>query len=1039
MRLLILIGVLLSLVSCFLAAETGIATKGDDTKETIEPQVILPYNPPVIIDRNEPKEADHNGIPPLPVQVPSIGATPLKEANPIPVQVDYQPVLVNPKEPKETNPVYTPSDYDPQIIDRNEPKETVIGNAGGQTRVDPDAYEPDDTAATAKYLSATSTLQSQNHTLHSDYDVDWYYFYGIPGRTYTFYSTSSIDNFIYLYQDNGTTQLDWDDDDGAGMNFYLQFSPTVAANYRFKVGCYFTQSGAYVIYYQTSATPDSYELDDSVAYAQQIYSTPSLQTQNHTIHNATDVDWFKFQGLTGRIYTFFSSGNLDDRIWLYQSDGVTLIASDDDTGEGNNFSLQFVPASNAYYYLKVDPYPGNAGAYVFCFSHGANADAYEPDNGGNSHTSIDAYTLYAQSQAHTLHTTTDQDWYIFLALVGVTYHFWSTGNEDTQIYIYDQNTLAQVAWNDDSGEGNNYDLAFTSNTTYGYLIKVVGYANSVGAYNFWYRHDDSPDTYENDDTSAFARTISPSLSNTIEQHTYDTWLDEDWFRFQGFKGLVYNFYSSDGQYHMFDIDDRVYLYQDDGTTLIDWDDDDGDLNHFSLQFAPTVTGYYRLKTVAYNGGVDDYAFNYYYTVAADAYEADNTSTTYRSITPSVIPLTQEHTLHVNTDQDWYRFLATAGRLYTFTSTGSMDNIAYLYNDDGTTLVTSDDDSGVDYNFNLAWNCTTSGYYKLKVIGYSGALGYYLLTYIYGAVPDAYEPDNTSSTAAALSLTAFLGTQTHTLHNDTDQDWFRFQGVATKRYTFFSTGDTDTQIFLYQDNGTTLIAMDDDNGDGNNFNLQYVFPTTAYYKLKVIGYYGAAGSYNFYHIFGAQPDGFEPDDSATQYTSLTVTTTLQTQTHTIDDAYDVDWFRFYGIAGQTYTFYSTGTTDMRVHLYNDAGTTQLATDDNSGDDSNFNLQYIPTTTAYYKLRVSPIMNEAGPYGFRYRYAPLGSPVITDIYRFGGVNLYIAWNHVSGATSYKIYTSSNPLTGFTYWGTTTGTALIDNTTSATRKFYRITANN
>ena len=293
MRKVVFFSLILAIAWCSLTAVQG-------EKDAVLKQV--PAIQPNIPNGDDSKDVDTPKTLNI-VPLTRIDGISVKETNPTPVHIEYQPTLINRNEPKDANPVYLPSDYDARIKDRNQPKEAVIGNSVGQTRVDADGYEPDNTAATAHYLTVTSTLQSENHTIHDfgGVDVDWYYFYGIPGRTYTFYSTSSMDNKIYLYQNDGTTQIDWDDDDGDGLNFYLEFSPSSAANYRLKVDAYYMNAGPYVFYFKTGAIPDSYELDDSVAYAQQIYPTPAVQTQNHTIHNSTDVDWYKFQALTGRI------------------------------------------------------------------------------------------------------------------------------------------------------------------------------------------------------------------------------------------------------------------------------------------------------------------------------------------------------------------------------------------------------------------------------------------------------------------------------------------------------------------------------------------------------------------------------------------------------------------------------------------------------------------------------------------------------------------------------------------------------------------
>ncbi|MCC7431366.1 cellulose 1,4-beta-cellobiosidase, partial [bacterium] len=66
-------------------------------------------------------------------------------------------------------------------------------------------------------------------------------------------------------------------------------------------------------------------------------------------------------------------------------------------------------------------------------------------------------------------------------------------------------------------------------------------------------------------------------------------------------------------------------------------------------------------------------------------------------------------------------------------------------------------------------------------------------------------------------------------------------------------------------------------------------------------------------------------------------------------------------------------------------------------------------------------------------------VTIVKNVGGIVL--SWSSVTGATSYKIYRSTNPGSGFTQVGTTTLTNWTDTSvlTLGNTYFYRITANN
>jgi hypothetical protein len=56
------------------------------------------------------------------------------------------------------------------------------------------------------------------------------------------------------------------------------------------------------------------------------------------------------------------------------------------------------------------------------------------------------------------------------------------------------------------------------------------------------------------------------------------------------------------------------------------------------------------------------------------------------------------------------------------------------------------------------------------------------------------------------------------------------------------------------------------------------------------------------------DSYEPDNSFDQYSTMSVTSSLQSQSRSIDPAGDNDYIRFYAQAGKKYIFYTEGSTD-----------------------------------------------------------------------------------------------------------------------------------
>jgi len=99
-------------------------------------------------------------------------------------------------------------------------------------------------------------------------------------------------------------------------------------------------------------------------------------------------------------------------------------------------------------------------------------------------------------------------------------------------------------------------------------------------------------------------------------------------------------------------------------------------------------------------------------------------------------------------------------------------------------------------------------------------------------PDAYEVDNTSSQAKFISVD---GTpQLHSLHEEPDVDWIKFNATAGNEYvitTFDLSRLVDTIIELYGPD-MTLLATNDDFGGGKGSQIAWVAETSGTYYVKI---------------------------------------------------------------------------------------------------------------------------------------------------------------------------------------------------------------
>ncbi len=88
------------------------------------------------------------------------------------------------------------------------------------------------------------------------------------------------------------------------------------------------------------------------------------------IEIVADQDWFNFLGQAGIQYTFATEllGNSDTSLVLYDTDGVTVLASDDDGGPGLASLLNWTAPSQGTYYIAVRGFDTETGDYSISMS-----------------------------------------------------------------------------------------------------------------------------------------------------------------------------------------------------------------------------------------------------------------------------------------------------------------------------------------------------------------------------------------------------------------------------------------------------------------------------------------------------------------------------------------------------------------------------------------------------------------------------------------------------------------------------------------------
>jgi DNA-binding beta-propeller fold protein YncE len=114
-----------------------------------------------------------------------------------------------------------------------------------------------------------------------------------------------------------------------------------------------------------------------------------------------------------------------------------------------------------------------------------------------------------------------------------------------------------------------------------------------------------------------------------------------------------------------------------------------------------------------------------------------------------------------------------------------------------------------------------------------------VTYVYQEVgPDLYEEDDTAGKARVI-VVDFKEVQRHNFHDQGDEDWVKFYGVAGESYEIKTenlSSNCDTMISVYGSSGQTLVAGPrDDFPNGEGELLSWICPMDGVYYVKVRQY------------------------------------------------------------------------------------------------------------------------------------------------------------------------------------------------------------
>jgi hypothetical protein len=388
----------------------------------------------------------------------------------------------------------------------------------------------------------------------------------------------------------------------------------------------------------------------------------------------------------------------------------------------------------------------------------------------------------------------------------------------------------------------------------------------------------SGDPYENDDCYQQAKELPVGAT---QYRTIDIAGDVDWMKSTLQAGHTYHFECT-GQ------DLKVYLYDTNGATQLLYRDDPE-----TLDYQPSVDGTYYWKA------------QHYYSTSTGAYTAklvevvdDHGNSAAYATTVTTLGTAVNGNIDYGADYDWFKFDGVVGHMYAANTTG-IDTYVYFYDTNGTTVVSESDYPPIY----LTATATVTYYVAVRAYSTTGT-GAYALT-----ITDLGAEVSGDNAAAAGQITP--GTAYGAMISPAgDNDWYKFDSVAGHNYKVDTTG-TDTYVYVYDTNGTTILA------EADSPPLYLTAAGVGPYYVRVRHYSSSSTGMYTLTVTDLGPDDYGNDAASATVLPVGVTGL----TGWILPAGDVDWFKFDATASHAYKVSTTGISTY-LALYDTNGTTLL---------------------------------------------------------------------------------------------------------------------
>lgn len=695
-------------------------------------------------------------------------------------------------------------------------------------------------------------------------DIDWFAVSLTAGTDYAISQQGSpsgqgtlSDPLMRVYDSSGAL-VATNDDGGTGLDALVGYTPTVSGTYYIAAGGYVTATGSYVVAVTTNSSDgddgsdggsnDSGTGGTSDDYAGDSNTTGTISGGSEVtgnIESIGDTDWFAVNLIAGNAYLIgqlggaTSQGTLADPFLRLYDSTSTLVGRNDNANGTRNAELSFVATSTGVHYISAEAFGTDTGTYTLAVvgdtGSGTTTDDYTNDSSTGGAASVGG------SVQGDIETSGDRDWFALPVTAGTDYVIDLKG-EPSSVGTLSDPVLSlltadgtNLAVNDDNGTNQESTLSYTATSTQTLYLAASGFGSATGTYTLSVASSGgTSDSVGSDTTTGGTITVGSPVSGAID---FDQ--DADWYALSVAAGTAYTIdltgrRSGDGT-----LRDPLLRLYDAAGALVTTNDDGGARFESQLVYAATAAGTVYLSAEAFYG-----TGTYRLAVTSTTDDAGGDTTT-----GGTLSLGQALTgsLERSGDTDWYRISLTAGH-YQITgrgadsSVGTLADPVVILRDANGTALGGDDDNGTGQEALALISVSQAGDYYVEMRSGDDGTGTYELqmTALANDVPGDSSTTSTLATAGSISGTVDIYG---------DADWYRFDVTSGQSYHIDLKGAPsnagtlgDPFLALYDSDGSTLLALDDDSGTGLESQLTYTASSTETLFVAAAAYGTGTGTY-----------------------------------------------------------------------------------------------------------------------------------------------------------------------------------------------------